>query len=184
MYKTGRVSLTKRRVRFKTPTAAGAPWVVCFAMVVIQALLNQCITKEEFQLSRTPDASYRVRHIWDHKVIDERPSYWKDPQQKQQPKQSLPFTMPDNATHRENQSQMLHRRRMCENLSALKRSATLGEGGGAQVSSYGLCRVRSRSRLCVGMAREFYICHSPAPKIKLVCRRRVGLRRPSAPIRT
>jgi len=103
----------------------------------VGGLLTQVIVKEEAQLSRKPNSSHTVQHIWDSRAIDQRASDWKDRKDlraRKEPNGQLQLAMPA-ARPQQDQSrrQMLHQRRICENLSALKRSA---DGDANQFASF------------------------------------------------
>jgi len=101
----------------------------------VGGLLTQVIVKEEAQLQQKRGA-HTVRHIWDHKYIDERPSYWKDPKPRRHPAGQLQLTSADAEAQGASQKAMLHRRQMDLNLTALKRSAAVGDGDVTQFAAF------------------------------------------------
>ena len=101
----------------------------------VGGLLSQVIVKEESQLQRKPPA-HTVRHIWDHKYIDQRPSTWRDAKVRRQPPGQLQLTTTGATSQGPSRANMLHRRRMDQNLAALKRSAEVGDGEGKQLASF------------------------------------------------
>jgi hypothetical protein len=101
----------------------------------VGGLLTQVIVKEEAQLQQKRGA-HTVRHIWDHKYIDERPSYWKDPKPRTHPAGQLQLTSADAEAQGTSQKAMQHLRQMDLNLTALKRSSAVGDGGATQFAAF------------------------------------------------
>jgi hypothetical protein len=101
----------------------------------VGGLLTQVIVKEEAQLLQKRGA-HTVRHIWDHKYIEERPSYWKDPKPRRHQAGQVQLASADAAAKGQSQKDMLHRRRMDLNLTALKRSSAVGDGDVTQFAAF------------------------------------------------